>query len=105
MDIKIINRRIAGIATRGKALDKDIHEVGVAALAHAAEHGDHTAVTRLYHALPASGRKLAYKAWVEAHSPLNWNKEKEAFTLARKTVRTYMIEEANAVPFWEFTVE
>jgi hypothetical protein len=107
MDIKTINAKIKSIAKRGKSLDKDIHETGVAIMQHAEEHHDYSAANRLVDALPNSARTKAFIKWFSDHTPYNWTDKEKVFKLPKDASksRQFMIEEAKAVPFWEYTVE
>ena len=107
MDIKQINKKIKSIKTRGKSLDKDIHETGVAIMRHAQQHHDYTAANRLVDAMPKSGRTKAFIKWFSDHTPYNWNEKDKVFKLPKNKdkQRAFLIDEANAVPFWEYTVE
>jgi hypothetical protein len=107
MDIKQINKKIKSIKTRGKSLDKDIHETGVAIMRHAKQHHDYTAANRLVDAMPKSGRTKAFIKWFSDHTPYNWNEKDKVFKLPKNKdkQRAFLIDEANAVPFWEYTVE
>jgi septal ring factor EnvC (AmiA/AmiB activator) len=75
MDIKQIDAKIKSIKTRGKNIDKDIHETGVAIMRHAMAHGDYSAANRLVAALPKSGRTKAFIKWFSDHTPYNWNRQ------------------------------
>jgi hypothetical protein len=107
MDIKTIDKKIKSIKTRGKNIDKDIHETGVAIMQHAMAHGDYSAANRLVDALPKSGRTKAFIKWFSDHTPYNWNEQEKTFKLPKNkdNRRAFLIEEAEAVPFWEYTVE
>jgi len=107
MDIKTINSKIKSIKTRGKNLDKDIHETGVAIMRHAAKHHDYSAANRLVDAMPKSGRTKAFIKWFSDHTPYNWNEKEKTFKLPKNKDkrRQFMIDEAEKVPFWEYTVE
>jgi hypothetical protein len=107
MDIKTIDKKIKSIKTRGKNIDKDIHETGVAIMQHAMAHGDYSAANRLVDALPKSGRTKAFIKWFSDHTPYNWNEQEKTFKLPKNKDkrRQFMIAEAEAVPFWEYTVE
>jgi len=107
MDIKTINAKIKSIATRGKSLDKDIHETGVAIMQHAEKHHDYSAANRLVDALPKSGRTKAFIKWFSDHTPYNWNEKEKTFKLPKNKDkrRVFLIDEAEKVPFWEYTVE
>ena len=107
MNIKQIDAKIKSIKTRGKSLDKDIHETGVAIMQHALQHHDYSAANRLVDAMPKSGRTKAFIKWFSDHTPYNWNEKEKVFTLPKNKDkrRAFLIDEANAVPFWEYTVE
>jgi len=107
MDIKQINKKIKSIKTRGKNIDKDIHETGVAIMQHAEEYHDYSAANRLVDAMPKSGRTRAFIKWFSDHTPYNWTEKEKCFKLPKDASkrRQFMIAEAKAVPFWEYTVE
>tara|TARA_R110000823_G_scaffold194054_1_gene325473 strand:+ start:178 stop:636 length:459 start_codon:yes stop_codon:yes gene_type:complete len=107
MDIKEINKRIKSIKTRGKNIDRDIDIAGCAIMEHAAEHGDYSAANRLVDALPKSARTKAFITWFSDHTPYNWTEKEKCFKLPKDAIkrRQFMIDEAKAVPFWEYTVE
>jgi hypothetical protein len=107
MDIKQIDSKIKSIKTRGKNIDKDIHETGVAIMRHAMAHGDYSAANRLVDAMPKSGRTKAFIKWFSDHTPYNWNEQEKTFKLPKNkdNRRVFLIDEAEKVPFWEYTVE
>ena len=107
MELKQIDAKIKSIKTRGKNIDKDIHETGIAIMRHAAKHGDYTRANKLVDAMPKSGRTKAFIKWFSDHTPLNWNDKEKVFKLPKNKDkrRAFLIDEANAVPFWEYTVE
>ena len=107
MDIKEINKRIKSIKGRGKNIDRDIDIAGCAIMEHAAEHGDYSAANRLVDALPKSARTKAFITWFSDHTPYNWTEKEKCFKLPKDAIkrRQFMIDEAKAVPFWEYTVE
>lgn len=106
---KTLDAAIASIAERGKKLDADIHRTGCSVIAHALKHGDATPAARLHDALPKSGRRKAYVAWLEAFSPIKLTVENGKPTTAKlkknHAPETYDVDGAIATPFWEFTVE
>jgi hypothetical protein len=107
MDIKQINKKIKSIKNRGKSLDKDIHETGVAIMRHALQHHDYTAANRLVDAMPKSGRTKAFIKWFSDHTPYNWNEKDKVFKLPKNKdkQRAFLIDEAEKVPFWQYTAE
>jgi len=107
MELKQIDAKIKSIKTRGKNIDKDIHETGVAIMKHALAHGDYTRANKLVDAMPKSGRTKAFIKWFSDHTPYNWNEKEKTFKLPKNKDkrRAFLIDEADAVPFWEYTVE
>lgn len=95
---------IDSIATRGKKLDKDIHQAAVSSLVHAAQHGDITVAVRLTEALPKSGRKNALIAWLTSFGPFALG---EGNKLVYKKLEDGQlnVQAASAEPFWEFAPE
>ena len=108
-----MKRGIASIKTRSVTLDTDIHEYGIQAMLHAREHGDTTFLSNLDKALGKSARRNAFRFWVTMHTPTLWNKVKksdntiiEGYKLLKERAEdSWLIGQADAVPFWEFTVE
>lgn len=107
MELKQIDAKIKSIKTRGKNIDKDIHETGVAIMQHAMAHGDYTRANRLVDVLPKSGRTKAFIKWFSDHTPYNWNEQEKCFKLPKNkdNRRVFLIDEAEKVPFWEYTAE
>ena len=107
MELKQIDAKIKSIKTRGKNIDKDIHETGVAIMRHAEKHHDYSAANRLVDAMPKSGRTKAFIKWFSDHTPYNWNEQEKTFKLPKNkdNRRVFLIDEAEKVPFWEYTVE
>jgi len=107
MDIEQIDNKIKSIKTRGKNIDKDIHETGVAIMRHAMAHGDYTRANRLVDAMPKSGRTKAFIKWFSDHTPYNWNEKEKTFKLPKNKDkrRGFLIAAAIKVPFWEYTAE
>ena len=67
---KAVSSAITSIAKRGAKLDADIHACAVQCLLHFETHGDATLATRLYKAMPRSGRAEALKVWFGTFAPL-----------------------------------
>ena len=72
-----INKAIASIATKGKALDALIQETGVDVVVHFAQHKDTGLVNRLYLALPSGSRKTAMASWLLAYVAVSANTDKD----------------------------
>ena len=105
LNLKTINKNIRLIKNAGVKLDERIHETGVSIMHHANEHGDFTAMQRLYDALPQSARRKAFVKWVVDHTPLNFEEKTQYFIKSRKTTKVYNVESANNQPFWIYTNE
>lgn len=105
-DKRDILKRINSIRTRGKKMDRDIHETAVLCLVHAREYDDITLLSKLTAAMPKSTRRKALIAWANAHAPVNFQTKTEQFKLKKKRSQSdWHVDEADAVPFWEFTKE
>lgn len=95
---------IDSIASRGKKLDKDIHQAAVSTLVHAGQHGDVTLASRLIAALPASGRRNALIAWFVAYGPFAIA-ESGKDVVYHKRDEPINVSLAWAEPYWEFAPE
>lgn len=100
---KAIDTAIKSIASRGKTLEKDIHQAAVSCLVHADKHGDITLASKLVDAVPSLARKNALRDWFIAHGKFSWSMEAKAFTFNKQAVT--QLEAAIATPFWEFKTE
>jgi hypothetical protein len=105
LDLKTINKNIRLIKDAGELLDTRIHETGVSIMQHAADHGDWSAMQRLYSALPKSGRRKAFVQWVIDFTPLKFDDKLGIFLKAKSSKREYDVQGANETPFWEYTKE
>lgn len=68
LSVSAIGEVLDKIATTAKALQSQIHQCAVSALAHTFESGDYRSVTRLLNALPNGQRVQALAVWFEAMS-------------------------------------
>jgi hypothetical protein len=107
MDAKALNAAITAIHTAGNKLDKNVHTVAIQCILHAREHGDCRPLTRLFFAIPASGRAKTFRQWCLDFAPLVWSKEEskagllEHFKLkAEHPADLFKVTEAAATPFW-----
>ena len=105
MDKKQIIAKIAGIKKAGKALQANIVAVEIASIEHAKSHGDSTLLTRLVQALPQGVRVKALVKHVVDHTPYRFDDKLNMFVKPKKTNKTFLIDEAKAVPFYEYTKE
>ena len=104
--LKTLNRQIGEIKRSGKALQDKIVSVETKAMWHALQCGNHTPLTNLALALPASARRKALILHIVDHSPLKWDDEKNCFTKSkRQQWEETQINAAIAVPFYEYSVE
>lgn len=107
-DKRDIQKRITSIRNRGAKMDRDIHETAVLCLYHArdAGQGDITLLSKLAAAMPRSSRRKALIAWAVAHAPVTFSEKEDQFRMKKKrTEADWYIEEADAVPFWDYTKE
>lgn len=105
-DKRDIQKRIKSIRNRGITLDKDIHETGVACMIHARDHGDVTLLAELVEAMPKSGRRKALVKWASDHMPATFSEKTGQFKLKKnRTAEDFLVEKAEAVPFWDYTKE
>jgi hypothetical protein len=104
--IKKINRQIGEIKRSGKALQEKIVSVETDAMLHALQCGNHTPLTNLVLALPASARRKALVLHIVDHSPLKWDAEKNCFLKNKKQQwDESQINAAIETPFYEYSVE
>ena len=106
---------IASIGRRGKKLDADIQNCGIATLAHIEAHGDTTLFESLYDNMPKGSRRNALVAWgIEfGKVRLLTDAEKAALKAKDKPVPTFKydgkattnIEGATATSWTEFKPE
>ena len=96
MDIKEINRNIGSIAKTTTNVQDKIQLTLVGCIVHALGkgNGDHTQFTRLVNAMSSGMRRSDCIMWIQLFTPLNWDKEKNAFKKPRKNGRSYMLNEA-----------
>ena len=105
MDKKQIIAKIAGIKKAGKTLQSNIIDVEIAAMEHAKAHGDNTLLTRLVQALPQGVRVKALVKHIVDHTPYKYDDKLNVFVKPKKTAKTFLIEEARKVPFYEYSTE
>jgi len=84
LSVSAIGEVLNQIATTAKALQSQIHQCAVSALAHTFESGDYRSVTRLLNALPNGQRVQALAVWFDAMSDhvLEIKKANSAFSVA-----------------------
>jgi len=105
MDKKTIIAKIAGIKKAGKALQANIVEIEIESMKHAKTHGDSTLLTRLVQALPQGVRVKALVKHIVDHTPYRFDDKLNTFVKPNKTNKQFLIKEAEAVPFYEYTKE
>lgn len=84
LSVSAIGEVLDKIATTAKALQSQIHQCAVSALAHTFESGDYRSVPRLLNALPNGQRVQALSVWFSAMSDntLEIKKANGAFSVA-----------------------
>lgn len=84
LSVSAIGEVLDKIATTAKALQSQIHQCAVSALAHTFESGDYRSVTKLLNALPNGQRVQALSVWFAAMSDsmLEIKKANGAFSVA-----------------------
>lgn len=94
-----INSTIAGIAKSRKAIFKNVQTVIIQGMLYAHDDRDTGILSRLFQAMPSqfSDDVIDY---VEAFTPLNFNKEKNTFKIGK--VRQWNIEAANTTLWNEY---
>lgn len=105
LDLKTITHNINLIRTAGIKLDQRVHDTATSIMSHAANCGDFGKMNTLYEALPKSARRLAFVAWVVAHTPLKFDDKVGMFMKVKKSTKEYDVDGAVATPFWEFSTE
>ena len=102
-----LTRAITAIGNSGAKLDEQIHTVAIQAMLHARDTGDVRPLTRLFYAIPKSGRALTFKTWVCDFMPAVWVKEEAKGTLrehfrlkANHEPDQFKIVEAARTPYW-----
>ena len=104
--LKTLNRQIGEIKRSGKALQDKIVSVEIKGMWHALQCGNHTPLTNLVLALPASARRKALILHIVDHSPLKWDDEKNCFMKSKRSQwEEQQINAAIETPFYEYSVE
>ena len=102
LNAKEIDAGIVAIRNMGKRFNAKSQMVALSAMHHAEVHGDNTKLTRLVNAMPTSARKKGMIAYIEAFTPQNWQEKEQAF---KKGKRQYLLPEAAAIAWYEYTNE
>lgn len=102
LNAKEIDASINAIRNMGKRFNAKSQMVVLSAMHHAEQYGDNTKLTRLVNAMPNSTRKQGMIAYIEAFTPQNWKEKDQAF---KKGKRQYLIQDAMAIAWYEFTKE
>lgn len=110
-DAGALNKMITSIATRGKALQADIHTAGVSALYHAIEHKSTAFAMALIEAVPSATRKGALKKWLFhfgcfliKEDNKTWGIDSDRANMLHAEIDRALAAAA-AVPFWEFSAD
>lgn len=94
---------ITSIATRGKALDQDVHMAGCSAIKHFMDHGDNTFCTKLVNAMSRGMRKNSLIQWFETYGGVVWEGKGEEAKFVKNRSKTAKIdlEKAIETPYYE----
>lgn len=103
MTLKEINRNIGSIKKSSHNVQDKIQATIVGCIEHAMEHGDWTQFNRLIDAMGNGVRKSDCVTYIQYVTPLNWNNKKQSFNKPRKGGRSYMLDEAKTIAWYEFT--
>ena len=98
------------IDTNIRAIKKSTHNVQdkiqvtiIACIEHGIEHGDYTQFNRLIDAMGNGVRRSDCVTYIQYVTPLNWDNKKQSFNKPRKNSRSYMLDEANKITWYDFT--
>lgn len=105
-DVAAIDKAIKSIATRGKKLQSDMHQVACSVLDHYGHNEDSRVVLRLIDAMPEMSRKNALCQWFEAFTCIKFERVKDdngKMTLAasKDARKKHRLGEAMDTPFWK----
>lgn len=87
-----LTKAINAWGTKGQKWAQEGHQLALSALQHAAKHGDHTLLNRLYLAMPKGTKSSAMAEWIVAFSHLVPNTDKEAAKTS-----PFVVDKAKAV--------
>ena len=105
MDAKVIARKIGELKRSGATFQAKVVEVEMAAMRHAEKHGDSTLLTRLIVAMPQGVRVKALIKHIVDHTPYRFDEKLQILVKPKKSAKVFLIDEAKAVPFYEYTTE
>lgn len=103
--------RIAKLGESAKAVQEEIHLIGVSCLAHARDHGDVRPMAALLNALPNGQRVRGLVAWARNFSSKKLSikqDDKKAWVVEIQSERTeldFKVDEAMGITFADFTAE
>lgn len=104
--LKLINKNIASIAVKGKALDDLIHTTAVMCIDYAKDHNNNfDPMTNLVKAINKASRKEALIFWFKTFAPCILSKEGNFKLDKSKTANAYDSQAASKKPFWDLTKE
>lgn len=101
----VAKRNIKTIKTAGAKLDALVHTTAMIIVQRAHDHGDASLVLPLLNAMPKGGRPKALKAWFETFTPIRVNGDGTEAGLLKADKRVWLIEEAQATPYWDLNPE
>jgi hypothetical protein len=114
---KQLRLAIANIKKNGATLQSMVHTTAIECLQHAKQHGNITMIGELINATPAMVRNKGLAKWLIDHAPLHikYDSSAKCFVVKAETKNikgknflddaNWKIKEADATPFWEYTLE
>lgn len=104
--LKLINKNIANIAVKGKALDDLIHTTAVMCIDYAKNHNNNfDPMTNLVKAINKASRKEALIFWFKTFAPCILSKEGNFKLDKSSTANKFDSEGASKKPFWDLSKE
>ena len=98
--------KLEELRVTGKAIDLLIHRLAVSALYHYSVAWNWTKVKEVIDAMPRSSRRKALILWIQGNASLVYKQKTESLTQPKKVEDRFVnLEEAMAVPFWDFSDE
>tara|TARA_R110000823_G_scaffold270600_3_gene390163 strand:- start:500 stop:988 length:489 start_codon:yes stop_codon:yes gene_type:complete len=103
LTLKEINNNINAIKKSTHNVQDKIQVTIIACIEHGIEHGDYTQFNRLIDAMGNGVRRSDCVTYIQYVTPLNWDNKKQSFNKPRKNSRSYMLDEANQITWYDFT--
>ena len=106
MDQKVFNRKLSAIAGQAEKQKAVLHELALFALEQGLVHGNNNPAQAMLDKLPNSLNKRGLVAWFKAFGPFNVEAgQVKSGKVSRKSTPEVFLEQAKAMPFWEFSAQ